>query len=94
MSGSGAPRWSGAVEFGHWENAVRGLPSGGGRATSVDQHEEVAATMFSIYQSCRLIGIDPIRYMLDNFAELHKSRTDRKALLSKAWVARIATKLA
>jgi transposase len=53
-----------------------------------------AATMFSITQSCRLIGLDPFRYLLDIFAELHTGRKDYGNLRPKAWAGRLSTKAA
>ena len=53
-----------------------------------------AATMFSLIQSCRLIGMDPFRYLLDIFAELHTGRKDYGNLRPKAWAMRQSTKVA
>ncbi|MBA3938053.1 MAG: transposase domain-containing protein, partial [Planctomycetes bacterium] len=44
-----------------------------------------AATMFSICQSCRLVGLDPYWYLVEIFAELHTGRTDYGNLRPKAW---------
>lgn len=48
-----------------------------------------AATMFSICQCCRLVDIDPYRYLIDVFAELHRGRTDYDQLRPKAWAQRL-----
>lgn len=47
-----------------------------------------AATMFTICQCCRLIDLDPYRYLVEVFAELHSGRTDYESLRPKAWVQR------
>ena len=47
-----------------------------------------AATMFSICQSCRLVGLDPYRYLVAVFAELHTGRKDYTNLRPKAWAGR------
>ena len=53
-----------------------------------DRGGDWAATLFTICQSCRLIGLDPCQYLIDIFAELHTGRTDYLNLRPKAWVAR------
>ncbi|MBA3708786.1 MAG: transposase [Planctomycetes bacterium] len=47
-----------------------------------------AATMFTIFQSCRLADVDPYRYLVDVFAELHHGRTDYDQMRPKAWAQR------
>ncbi len=47
-----------------------------------------AATMFTICQSCRLIEVNPYRYLVDTFAALHTGRTDYENLRPKAWAPR------
>jgi transposase len=59
-----------------------------------DRGGDWAATMFSITQSCRLIGLDPFRYLLDIFAELHTGRKDYGNLRPKVWATRPSTKAA
>jgi transposase len=53
-----------------------------------DRGGEWAATLFTICQSCRLIGLDPCQYLVDIFAELHTGRTDYHHLRPKAWATR------
>lgn len=53
-----------------------------------DRGGEWAATMFTICQSCRLIDLDPFRYLIDIFAELHSGRKDYANLRPKAWAQR------
>jgi transposase len=47
-----------------------------------------AATLITICQSCRLVGVDVRAYLVDIFAELHAGRTDYAALRPAAWAAR------
>lgn len=53
-----------------------------------------AATLFSICQSCRLVGIDPYRYLCDVFAQLHTGRTDYDAMRPVAWAQQRVAKTA
>ncbi|MBA3937540.1 MAG: IS66 family transposase [Planctomycetes bacterium] len=53
-----------------------------------------AATMFSICQSCRLVSLDPYRYLVEIFAELHTGRMDYGNLRPKAWAGRLVAKTA
>ncbi len=53
-----------------------------------DRGGDWAATMFTIMQSCRLADIDPYRYLVDIFAELHRGRTDYHQLRPMAWARR------
>ena len=53
-----------------------------------------AATMFSITQSCRLIGLDPFQYLIDIFAVLHTGRKDYGNLRPKALSMRHSSKVA
>jgi len=43
------------------------------------------ATLVSICQSCRLVGLDPFVYLQEVFAALHAGRTDYANLRPKAW---------
>ncbi len=53
-----------------------------------------AATMFTICQSCRLVDVDPYKYLVAIFAELHTGRTDYSNLCPKAWAGRLAARTA
>jgi transposase len=53
-----------------------------------DRGGDWAATLFTICQSCRLIGLDPCHYLIDIFAEIHTGRTDYVNLRPKAWASR------
>ena len=53
-----------------------------------------AATMFSICQSCRLADLDPYKYLVAIFAELHTGRKDYANLRPKAWAERLSKKVA
>jgi len=44
--------------------------------------------MFTICQGCRLVGLDPFKYLIESFAQLHTWRTDYHNLRPKAWVLR------
>ncbi len=55
-----------------------------------DRGGDWAATMFTICQSCRLVDIDPYKYLVDIFAELHTGRKDYVNLRPKAWAQKIA----
>ena len=59
-----------------------------------DRGGDWAATMFTICQSCRLLDLDPFRYLVEIFAELHTGRTDYANLRPKAWAGRQSTKAA
>jgi hypothetical protein len=59
-----------------------------------DRGGDWAATMFSICQCCRLVGIDPYRYICDIFAELHTGRKDYANLRPKAWAGRLVARSA
>jgi len=50
-----------------------------------DRGGDWAATLFSICQSCRLVDVDPYKYLVDIFAQLHTGRTDYANLRPKAW---------
>jgi transposase len=43
------------------------------------------ATLSTICQSCRLVGLDPYRYMTDIFREIHAGRKDYEQLRPAAW---------
>jgi transposase len=47
-----------------------------------------AATHFSICQSCRLVGLDPVMYLQEVFAALHAGRNDYANLRPRAWAER------
>ncbi len=53
-----------------------------------------AATMFTICQSCRLVNLDPYRYLVEIFAELHTGRMDYGNLRPKVWAGRLVAKIA
>jgi transposase len=59
-----------------------------------DRGGDWAATMFTICQSCRLVDIDPYKYLVDIFAELHTGRKDYANLRPKAWAAKNRTMVA
>lgn len=59
-----------------------------------DRGGEWAATMFTICQSCRLVDLDPFKYLVEIFAELHTGRKDYGNLRPKAWARRQSTKVA
>jgi hypothetical protein len=59
-----------------------------------DRGGDWAATMFSICQCCRLVGIDPYRYICEIFAELHTGRKDYVNLRPKAWAGRLVARSA
>lgn len=59
-----------------------------------DRGGDWAATMFSICQCCRLVGIDPYRYICEIFAELHTGRKDYANLRPKAWAGRLVARSA
>ena len=53
-----------------------------------------AATMFTICQSCRLVDLDPYKYLVAIFAGLHTGRKDYANLRPKAWARRNAAAVA
>jgi hypothetical protein len=59
-----------------------------------DRGGEWAATMFTICQSCRLVDLDPFKYLVEIFAQLHTGRTDYVNLRPKAWATLQTTKAA
>jgi transposase len=59
-----------------------------------DRGGEWAATMFTICQSCRLVDLDPFKYLVEIFAELHTGRKDYSNLRPKVWARRNAVVVA
>lgn len=59
-----------------------------------DRGGDWAATMFTICQSCRLVDVDPFKYVVEIFAELHTGRKDYGNLRPKVWARRQSTKAA
>ena len=53
-----------------------------------DRGGDWAATMFTICQSCRLVDLDPFKYLVEIFAELHTERKDYGNLRPKVWAQR------
>ena len=41
--------------------------------------------MFTICQSCRLVDLDPFKYLVEIFAEIHKGRKDYANLRPKVY---------
>jgi hypothetical protein len=50
--------------------------------------------MFTICQSCRLVDLDPFKYLVEIFAELHTGRKDYGNLRPKVWARRNAVAVA
>ncbi len=50
--------------------------------------------MFTICQCCRLVDLDPYKYLVEIFAQLHTGRTDYGNLRPKAWAQRLSKKVA
>ena len=48
--------------------------------------------MFTICQSCRLVDVDPYKYLVAIFEELHTGRTDYANLRPKVWAGRSVAK--
>jgi len=59
-----------------------------------DRGGDWAATMFTICQCCRLVDLDPYKYLVEIFAQLHTGRTDYGNLRPKAWAQRLSKKVA
>jgi len=59
-----------------------------------DRGGDWAATMFTICQCCRLVDLDPYKYLVEIFAQLHTGRTDYENLRPKAWAQRLSKKVA
>jgi len=59
-----------------------------------DRGGDWAATMFTICQCCRLVDLDPYKYLVEIFAQLHTGRTDYKNMRPKAWAQRLAARTA
>jgi len=59
-----------------------------------DRGGDWAATMFTICQSCRLVDVDPYKYLVAIFAELHTGRKDKANLRPKAWAGPLVAKTA
>jgi len=53
-----------------------------------DRGGDWAATMFTICQSCRLVDLDPFKYLVEIFAELHTGRKDYGNLRPKVWASK------
>ena len=53
-----------------------------------DRGGDWAATMFTICQSCRLVDLDPFKYLVGIFAELHTGRKDYGNLRPKVWTSK------